>query len=83
MRRAFWVPPLLLLDALALHDILAGEPGAWMEWAVLGLSLAAYGLLLIIELQRRLIAHASERDKYWLWDRSAGDEALEPEKHRR
>ena len=62
MRRIFWVPPLLLLDALALHDILAGEQDVWMEWAILGLSLAAYGLLLILVMRRR-ITKVSDRDK--------------------
>ena len=36
MRRGFWVPSILLLDASALHDILAGEQmRGWSErsWA--------------------------------------------------
>jgi hypothetical protein len=64
IRRVFWVPLLLLLDALALQDILAGEPDAWMEWAILGLSLAAYGLLLVLVMRRRRIAQVSDRDKH-------------------
>jgi hypothetical protein len=38
---------LLILDALALSDILSGESALWHEWAVVILSLAAFVLLLI------------------------------------
>ncbi|TET83963.1 MAG: hypothetical protein E3J37_04475 [Anaerolineales bacterium] len=54
--RLFWVPFLLILDVLALHDILAGEPDVWMEWTVLGLSFAAYGLLIFTMLRGSLNA---------------------------
>lgn len=37
---------LLLVDWAALHDILAAEPDVWTEWAILGLSLVAFGLLI-------------------------------------
>jgi hypothetical protein len=39
--------PLLVLNALALSDILSGESALWHEWAVIILSLAAFTLLLI------------------------------------
>ena len=48
LKRLFWVPFLLLLDATAVHDILVGEPNPWMEWAVLGLSMLAFGLLILM-----------------------------------
>ena len=37
---------LILLDSAALHDVLIGEPDLRIEWAVLGLSVLAYALLL-------------------------------------
>ena len=37
---------LILLDPAALHDVLIGEPDLRIEWAVLGLSVLAYALLL-------------------------------------
>ena len=37
---------LILLDWAALHDVLIGEPDLRIEWAVLGLSVLAYALLL-------------------------------------
>ena len=54
--RLLWVPFLLILDVLALNDIMAGEPDVWMEWTVLGLSVVAYGLLIFTMLRGRLNA---------------------------
>ena len=51
-----WVLFLLILDVLALNDIMAGEPDVWMEWTVLGLSFVAYGLLIFTMLRGRLSA---------------------------
>jgi len=47
---------LILLDWAALHDVLIGEPDLRIEWAVLGLSVLAYALLLwkALALRRQL-----------------------------
>ena len=55
-KRFLWVPFLLILDVLALNDIVVGEPDVWMEWTVLGLSFVAYGLLIFTMLRGRLNA---------------------------
>lgn len=54
--RLFWVLFLIILDLLALNDIIAGEPDVWMEWTVLGLSFVAYGLLIFTMLRGSLNA---------------------------
>ena len=52
--RFLWVLFLLILDVLALNDIMTGEPDVWMEWTILGLSFVAYGLLVFTLLRGRL-----------------------------
>ncbi len=44
---------LLALDWAALHDILKGEPDPYMEYGMILLSVAMFGLVIFIKLRRR------------------------------
>jgi len=44
---------LLALDWAALHDILKGEPDPYMEYGMVLLSVAMFGLVIFIKLRRR------------------------------